>query len=173
MNTEIERQWIVTDHVSLSKYLEDNCSVLHDFTIVQSYVSIDSNNEVRIRMITGDGKNNKCVLTVKSIGGLVRKETEIDISIGDYSSIRQHIDQDSIIKHTRIYSIEVDGKEYKLEFNTVDNDKDTGYRYVEIEFSSKEESDMFSMPTEIDKYLREVTSDDSYKMRNYWLKTRG
>ena len=74
--------------------------------------------------------------------------------------------KEPIKKHKRCYVLP-DG--HILECSLVDEGKDTSFMYAEVEFRSVKEAEEFSPPEFLKK---EVTYDNSYKMNNYWQRTR-
>jgi len=141
---EIERKFLVDKlpEMNINKY--DN--------IKQYYLSLDP--EIRIR-----NKNDKTYLmTVKSSGGMIRKETEFEIT----ESIFKELIEVSIscVSKTRHYI-------GRLEFDIYFNIKDL--MTVEIEFDSEKEANEF-IP--LDWFGKEVTYDKRYKNKNLAIKRR-
>jgi len=121
--------------------------------ILQGYLTHDEHMEVRIRQY-GD----KHYLTVKEGGGLVRRETEIEISPQQFQALwpctkgRRLEKIRSLLKHGAL-QVEVDRYLGELEPLTV----------AEVEFTSVEESEDFEKP---DYLGQEVTEFEAYKNRS-------
>lgn len=105
-------------------------------------------------------------MTIKSLGEMVRHETELNISEDKYESLHEIFCKDLIVKIKRNYILD-DGK--ILECNLVDKGRASEFMYAEVEFSSEEEALAWTPP---DFLYKEVTFDNKYKMNNYWKRTR-
>ena len=144
---EIERKFLL-------KSLPDN---MHGETkIMQGYLAHDDQMEVRIRQ-----KGNLHFLTVKEGRGLMRRESEIEISPQQFHTLwpstngRRLEKVRSLLNHGR-YLVEVDRYQGDLEPLLV----------AEVEFSSVAESEQFDKP---DYFGEEVTEVDAYKNRSLAL----
>lgn len=165
---EIERKWLFDMKkvpVELSKT---------ETYYTQSYLSI--NPEVRIRskrvknLETSEISDITYKLCIKGEGTLVRHEIEKELSKSEYEELLEvgNIDKDNVVTKT-YYRIPVDEK-HELTVGTVDEGKDSQFSYGEIEFESEEEARSFKSP---EWFGQDVTEDKSYKMKNYWKRTRG
>lgn len=155
---EIERKWLL-----IGDYPKTN---LKTHAMVASFYISDS-PEVRLRSympIKGDLHNNSpYLMTIKGEGTLVREEIEFPISIETWHDCLRFIgNKDPIIKDYYIYSI----GDNEIEVSIVDGGV---FTYAEVEFSSEEEASKFVFPW---KNAVEVTDDISYKMKNYWKRSR-
>ena len=147
---EIERKWLVRELPKLTELKHER--------IVQGYlaISFEEGVEVRIRRM-GD----KCFETVKSQGGLMRDETEIEISQEQFLALWPSTEGRRLEK-TR-YTMKENGCQLELD---VYQGSLTGLIVAEIEFGSAEESQRFSPPS---WFGDEVTEDTHYKNNNLAL----
>lgn len=156
-NVEIERKFLI-------EYFPETLPLVKEFQVEQGYLSI--NPEVRIRK-----KWNKyatlCFITIKSDGDLVRKEVECPIPESKYEALKEMLGKPIITKDYRVYQL-MDHVE--LECSLVDKGLDTEFMYAEIEFPSIQQAKSFIMPP---WFIKDITNDSSYKMKNYWKSTRG
>jgi len=141
IKTEIERKFLV-------RYLPAH--MLDGTRILQGYLAYDEQMEVRIRQY-GD----TCFLTVKEGSGLKRRETEIEISPGQFhalwpSTAGRRLEKVRALVECGAFQVEVDRYLGELEPLLV----------AEVEFSSLAESETFTKP---DYLGREVTGEESYK----------
>lgn len=145
MAMEIERKFLIDTVPSF--VFDSNCT-----TIEQMYISIKP--EVRVRR-----ENDRFVLTRKGEGSLCRSEEEVFISEDDYNNYKdKSVTHPITKKRYRVpiqngYVAEVDIFEGYL----------SGLVTVEVEFSTKGESETFKQPCWFGK---EVTEDENYKNRN-------
>lgn len=156
---EIERKFLIN-------YIPD-LTPIKMAVIKQSYIHANG-VEVRIRkrynlnLETSGVDNVNYRMCFKSDGKLSRQEVELDITKEKYEELLQLVNGEPIKKIYQVFDI--DG--YKVECSMVDSD----WFYCEVEFISEEEANKF-LP--FDFMTEEVTNDDSYKMKNYWKRTRG
>jgi CYTH domain-containing protein len=128
-------------------------------TIEQGYLAQDpEGNEVRVRR-----KGSRCFITVKSRGGLVRQEVELELTEGQFRSLWPLASGRSLAK-TRY---RVPGFGVTLEVDVYSGALE-GLVTAEVEFATEEESRTFAPPSWLD---REVTEDRRY--RNESLATHG
>ncbi|MCM1214036.1 MAG: hypothetical protein NC548_05900 [Lachnospiraceae bacterium] len=176
MSMEIERKFLLKE---LPKELEESGKLLAHMIVDQSY--INNTPEVRIRRnkilfadphpgdrepiypISGDGYNY--LMAVKSSGTLTRTEVEFSIDREVYFDLQAMVGIKPIIKNYYRYWF----NDMVHEVSIVDDGLDTGFIYFEIEFASEEEARAYICP--FDGAI-DVTEDSSYKMKNYWKKTR-
>ncbi|NME83321.1 CYTH domain-containing protein [Clostridium sp. SM-530-WT-3G] len=168
---EIERKWLFNiDDVptELSKTITD---------YKQGYISIEP--EVRIRkrivknLVTMENSKETYALCIKGNGTLTRHEIQKDITEQEYKELQEvgNITEDMMIsKHYYAIPIVCDNnKIYRLTVGVVDADTPNEFCYGEIEFDTEEEAKAFNPP---DWFGEDVTEDYSYKMKNYWKRTR-
>ena len=164
---EIERQWLF----DIDKVPMHSCFGYKDME--QSYLSLEP--EVRLRKETSKLISELVLksdptywITIKGNGDLSREEINKEITKEEYEALKRigSITEDKVIRkiHWETYI----GK-YKLELNIVDKGTENEFCYGEIEFSSEEEALAFEP---LDYFGEEVTYDNSYKMKNYWKRTR-
>lgn len=166
---EIERKWLfnmdkVPDYMSLTRTAYS-----------QAYLVATDSIEVRIRkkQVNFIGSKAACpeswALTVKSGGDLTRVEVQKELSQAEFEelkSINNLTDKDFINKERLV--INVNG--YYLAVGLVDMGTKHEFCYGEIEFPTEKEANEFVVP---EWFGKEVTYDTSYKMKNYWNRTRG
>ena len=164
---EIERQWLF----DIDKMPERVCFCHKDME--QSYLNLEP--EVRLRKETSKLISELVLksdptywITIKGNGDLSREEINKEITKEEYEALKRigNITEDKVIRkiHWKTYI----GK-YKLELNIVDKGTENEFCYGEIEFGSEEEALAFEP---LDWFGKEVTYDNSYKMKNYWKRTR-
>ena len=164
---EIERQWLF----DIDKMPERFCFCHKDME--QSYLSLEP--EVRLRKETSKLISELVLksdptywITIKGNGDLSREEINKEITKEEYEALKRigNITEDKVIRkiHWNFY---ID--QYKLELNIVDKGTENEFCYGEIEFGSEEEALAFEP---LDWFGEEVTYDNSYKMKNYWKRTR-
>lgn len=155
--SEIERKFLI-DSFPADLPLKSACQVY------QAYLSFDP--EVRIRRAVRDGRDVARSLTVKSDGGLVRREVRLELSKAQFDALSELIGRPFITKDYRVYQLP-DGLE--LECSLVDQGMKSEFMYAEIEFPSVEAAEGF---TPLPWFRREVTEDPVYRMKHYWQSTR-
>lgn len=156
---EIERKFLLNELPNIEP-------IIH-IDIFQGYVS--TNPEIRIRsyeVLSGNDVGRKDYkLTIKGTGDLSREEIEEYISKDFFEKIAQFIGKPLIHKDYRKYEIE--GRIF--ECSIVDPGKPTEFCYGEVEFDTVDDANSYKLPL---KGVVDVTYDKSYKMKNYWIRTR-
>lgn len=138
---EIERKFLV---------LDDSIKLNYDYEqIVQNYIGF--NPVSRIRKVNG-----KYYFTEKSIGKMIRKENEREISEDDYLKLLDYKIGRTIRKNR--YKIPL-SDELFAELD-VYLDELSGLKTVEVEFSSILDAELFNIPQ---WFGLEVTNDERYK----------
>lgn len=135
--------------------------------IYQSYIhagDIESRIRKRIDHIGEDKSEERIThkLTFKNSGDLAREEVEVFIDEREYSDLLRLTRGKPI--HKKYTGFLMDG--IFVEHSIVDNK----WEYIEVEFESEEDANNFIPP---DWFGKEITNDKSYKMKNYWKRTRG
>lgn len=156
--TEIERKFLLDSFPT-------DLPLKEEFQVYQAYLSI--NPEVRIRRNEKDGKDTAYYLAIKSSGEMIRKEVEIPISKDYFYALVEMVSQPFITKDFRIYLLP---NGLLLECSHVDKGRDTEFMYAEVEFPSVLAAEAFEP---LPNFTADVTSDSSYKMKNFWKQTRG
>ena len=169
---EIERKWLF----DMSKVPTELSETITNYK--QAYISIEPEVRIRVKNIEGNPDNPRydvvaCesdthMLCIKGNGKLARFEIQKDLSKQEFEELAEigRITPEMFIdKH--YYTIPVD--KYILTVGMVDKGKSYQFAYGEIEFESEEEALNFEAP---EWFGLEVTNDDSYKMKNYWKRTR-
>ena len=104
-------------------------------------------------------------ITVKGDGTLAREEIETSIDEKFYNKILKFIGYKPISKDYYIYYY----NRYIIEVSDVDFG---AFMYAEVEFDSIGEANDFVWPwPEI--LISEETENPEFKMKNYWIKSRG
>ena len=149
---EIERKWIIPQEKF--PYITGNFST---YQIIQFY----NEKGERFRMTTDDNNEVCYQKTVKGEGGLVRPETNTDITIEDYQAAL--LDSPGCLPISKTRFVFQHGK-YKIELDKFN----TGELYAEIEFDTVEEATAF---TDVPNWFgEEVTGDDSHSNHSIWLR---
>lgn len=155
--TEIERKFLLESFPTDLPLKEEK-------VVYQAYLSIDP--EVRIRRNVVNGQDTAYYLAIKSSGDLVRQEVEIHITKEHFYALAEMVTQPFIIKDFRIYQL---SGGLELECSHVDKGLDTEFMYAEVEFPNVQAAEDFEpLPC----FKADVTKDSSYKMKNYWNRTR-
>lgn len=162
---EIERKWLIRE-------FPDNVpgfTLFEDCYIEQSYIYVSNDTELRIRKrfrLDNDVESGASYkLTVKGKGTISRVEINTSITEEQYNDALKLSRLRPITKHIRTYMTE-DGR--KLDTSVVDEGTENEFMYAEIEFDSEEEAKAYELSLD----AVDVTYDDSYKMKNYWKRTR-
>ena len=140
---EIERKWIL-------QRVPTEFRLVRNAQIEQFYVS--TSPEVRLRH--NPASNEPVRITIKGEGTLSREEIE--------TKVKEFVNKPLIKKDYSIFNC----GGYPLAVSVVD---DGAFIYAEIEFETEEQARNYQLP--IDDAV-EVTDNPSYKMKNYWLRTR-
>lgn len=176
MSIEIERKFLLP---KMPEGLEEKGILLAHMIVDQSYINIKP--EVRIRRnhvllanpypgdpdpiypVPGDGYSY--LMAVKSGGTLSRTEVEFEIQREVYFDLQAMIGINPIQKD--YYRYFLNGRVH--EFSRVDAGTPNEFVYFEVEFKSEEDAAQYECPF---ANATEVTEDGTYKMKNYWKKTR-
>lgn len=143
---------------------------------VEQFYLVSGNTEVRFRSQKNLTSNEiKYEMTLKSNGGLVRKEQNIKITKEDFEAAKEMLgNKMPITKDFYVWHFDETRPEL-FEFSIVDG----FWSYFEIEFAEEIKAKAFSLEKWIlpnihgIRWYLEVTDVDKYKMKNYWNKTRG
>ena len=154
---EIERKWIL-------KGFPEGLKEIKELWMRQTYLNV--NPEVRIRK-KYEAANNSVdyKLSIKGDGDLSRIEVEKYIDESEYDSLMSMTNKKPISKTCKVYDL---GYGLKLECSIVDEGTEDEFYYAEVEFKSEDLANSFILPFD----AVEVTNDKSYKMKNYWARTR-
>lgn len=98
---------------------------------------------------------------------MVRHEVEFHITKEHFYALAEMVTRPFIIKDFRIYELP---DWLELECSYVDEGWDSEFMYAEVEFPSVEAAKNFTL---LPNFTKDVTDDSSYKMKNYWKRTRG
>jgi len=145
MTLEVERKFLLDE-------LQDWLSECESEGIRQGYVALDGDTEVRVRRY-----GPRCSLTVKSGGGLVRVEVEVDIDGERFEALWPLTAGRRVSK--RRHRVPSDRSSLDVD---VYEDELVGLAVAEVEFGSVQESEEFTAPSWLGD---EVTADDRYKNR--------
>lgn len=150
MPEEIERKFLVYNPPSdYNKYPHKE--------IIQGYIVITDETEVRIRK-----KGESYFQTVKTGGGLIRKETEIEITRDQFHKLWELTENRHIEK--KRYEINYEGVLIELDFY---GGKLENLIVAEVEFESAIKSGEFYPP---EWFGREITEDEEFKNKHLALK---
>lgn len=153
---EIERKFLI-DRFPDALPLESECEMR------QIYLSVMPTVRARSKK-TGDKETYK--ITVKGSGELCREEIETSVTKEQFEGLCRIAGKEPIHKLKRNYILP-DG--LLLECSLVDEGTETEFMYAEVEFETVEAAEAFTVPDYLGK---EVTYDNSWKMNNYWKRTR-
>jgi len=152
---EIERKFLINSFPDLEP--------IEECVMYQGYVSVMPTVRIRSKKV---GKKTNYKITFKSSGELCREEIEIQIKKSEFEQLAKLIGKPLIRKDKKCYALE---NGLVLECSLVDKGQKTEFMYAEVEFPSVEAANAFIPP----EYLgKEVTHDNSWKMNNYWKRTR-
>ena len=163
-NREIERKWLFN--------LEDVPRELSP-TIThyrQAYISVEPEVRIRSKIVETNEEQAEetYMLCIKSAGALTRVEVQKELTYSEFKDLMfvgNLQESDFIQKH--YYTIPVGG--YELTVGIVDKGTPDEFCYGEIEFPNEEAANAFIPPS---WFGEDVTNDPSYKMKNYWSRTR-
>jgi adenylate cyclase len=140
---EVERKWLVPTPPDLPAHQGKN--------VIQGYIAVaEDGTEVRLRQI-----GEQFFQTVKSEGGLVRGEIEVELSKQQFD-VLWPATAGRRLEKTR-YSVPWAGKTVEVD---VYHGSLVGLVVAEVEFTSVSESAQFTPPPWVES---EVTEDDTYK----------
>ena len=155
---EIERKFLMNG-------FPQGLELLSEVSIEQGYVSFQP--EVRVRKaVEKDSEREEYYLTIKGNGDLTRREIETEISREFYQETVDFLEKAVVRKEYKKYRL----GQWELEVSLVDAGTEWEFYYGEIEFPNEEEANAFVLP---DFFGREITYDTTYKMKNFWKRTRG
>ena len=150
MSSEIERKFLIDNPpADYGKYPSKD--------IIQGYIVITGDIEVRIRK-----KGTDYFQTVKIGEGLIRKETEIEITQEQFELLWPLTENWRIEK--KRYEINYEDYLIELDFYRA---KLANLVVAEVEFQSEEQSASFIPPG---WFGREITDDEGFKNKNLALK---
>ena len=150
MSQEIERKFLIVNPPQ--DY--DKCP---SKDIIQGYIIITDDTEVRLRK-TGEA----FFITVKTGEGLIRNETEIEITPEQFEKLWPLTESWRIEKKR----YEINHEEYTIELDFYSGNL-ADLVVAEVEFRSEEESSSFIPPG---WFGREITEDEGFKNKNLALK---
>jgi adenylate cyclase len=149
---EIERKWLVQDLPDLSRH--------EGKAVIQGYLAVAADGtEVRLRRTDGT-----CVETVKSGGGLVRDEIEVELSRDQFEALWPATAGRRLAKTRHTLGWEGQNVEIDVYHGSLD-----GLIVAEVEFPSAGASARFKPPS---WFGREATEDERYKNVNLALHGR-
>jgi adenylate cyclase len=147
---EIERKWLIQGELPDLREIKGK-------EVIQGYIAVTSDGtEVRVRQ-----KGDKYFQTIKSDGGLVRGEIEVELSKDQFDTLWQATEGRRLEK-TR-YELDYHGAKIELD---VYKGALLGLVVVEVEFASVRDSETFIRPLWFGK---EVTDNKGFKNKNLAL----
>ncbi len=147
---EIERKWLIKKEDIPYNLKDSNVKV---FDIKQTYLCFDP--EMRVRDYNNGESYEYTIKTNMTKDGLIRDEVNIDINKEQYDNLI--IKQEGNTIHKTRYQF-YDNKQL-IAIDIFHDDLD-GLAYMEIEFSTKKESDNYKDPKWV---IKDVTDDINYK----------
>lgn len=134
-------------------------TILSERRIEQTYLAIDSNEEIRVRKITDlSTKQTSFTHTFKRGNGLVREEIEYEISETIYGQIMQAFDYIPLTKN-RITAQFDNGL---IEIDIYDQIQLT---VLELEFSSLQEAESYKSPA---WFGADISGEKKYSNKKVW-----
>lgn len=163
-NREIERKWLF----NLEDVPRELSPTLTHYR--QAYLSSEPEVRIRSKIVEQCGElgEETYMLCLKSVGALTRIEVQKPLSYAEFKDLMilgGLQESDFVQKH--YYTIPIG--DYQLTVGIVDEGTPSEFCYGEIEFPSEEAANAFIPPSWFGK---DVTNDPSYKMKNYWFRTR-
>lgn len=152
MTKEIELKFLVDE-------IPSHIVTLSPTEIHQTYLAV-GNEEVRVRKKIR-GNTISYTMTVKKGSGLVREETEIDITASTYNQLLAGSNKTPLIKVR--HQIVMNGKVFELD--VYENTHIERLKTIEVEFTSEEEAHAFQKP---DWFRTDVTSLIEFKNQCLW-----
>lgn len=149
MSLEIERKWLVKELPS-AKCISAN-------RIIQGYVISNEKESVRVRCIVNEYDADyeaTYKMTIKTGSGLVRNETEFNITCDQYDELWKLTKGKRIQKTRYVYDI---GNGFKAELDIFD--MYDFFALVEVEFPDEETANNFQA---LEWFGEEVTHDPKY-----------
>jgi hypothetical protein len=165
---EIERKWLLSSK-------PESIEAAARYVVDTTYLS-HGDVELRIRQaLHDDSVGDKTTwgiimpehtMTIKGPGDLSREEVEFILDFDQYNILRTLSRAEPI--HSDIHLYDLHG--HRIDVCEVDRE----FLYAEVEFESEWEAKDYRLPLELEQVLiKEVTYDPSYKMKNYWARSRG
>lgn len=153
---EIERKFLVDkEKISMIPLNEKTMKKLE-----QVYLSI-APNEIRVRKTENPSGEQKCFMTIKSNGALIRQEVEFEISNEVYLTLSEsNLHQGAVVKKLR-YEVPI-GTNLIAEVDFYESNL-KGLVIIEVEFQSLEQAEEFEKP---EWFGEEVTYMSDYKNKN-------
>ncbi len=147
---EIERKWLIDkDKIPYDLNGKD----VYKYDIQQTYINFDP--EMRVRNYNNGQSYEFTIKTNMTIDGKIRDEFNYDIDKERYEHLLTKKEGNTI--HKTRYQLYDNGE--ILSFDIFHDDLD-GLAYLEIEFKTELESNMFKEP---DWVIKDVTADKRYK----------
>lgn len=159
MSLEIERKFLLPE-ISESLVEEGNLQFRSEHRIEQTYIALDTDQEIRVRRII-DLETNEMTFThtFKKGNGLAREEIEYSISEVIYDQIVQAFDAIPLTKN-RITAV---WEDRVVEIDCYDQ---IDLIVVEVEFNSLEEANAFVAP---DWFGKDISSEKQYSNKKVWI----
>ena len=134
-------------------------------------IYISTSPEVRLRSFEVlEGKDIGHIdykLTIKGEGSLSREEIETYVDESFFNSVKSFINKPVIRNYLYLY--EYESNILQCAVIDIDRNKDFSLITGEVEFNSEASANSYTWPFD---YIKDVTMNPSYKMKNYWLQTR-
>lgn len=160
---EIERKFLIRSSYEITK------TPIEELEIMQNYLAVNKEEEVRIRSMIDINEDNKYShhLDIKAGEGLIRDEFKKLISKETFYSLMKNIKAKPIIKNRYLYEY----KDYIIEIDVYLNKELKDLRIIEVEFKSLEDANSFILPKWLfNLSVVEVTYNKDYKNANLWKK---
>lgn len=160
---EIERKYLLKDNFDV-KVLEGEIISYEKIDIIQAYIKIEGDNELRVRKY-----GNGYFRTEKSGTGKARRENEEAITEDEFKKEIKEIAGIPIEKDR----YKINDPKYREIVIDIYKGKFVPLKIAEVEFITNEDSLKFKPPKWLSKYIeKEVTEDKRYKNKNLFLNGR-
>lgn len=165
---EIERKFIMQgfpeEILSKDEFASSGLKLIREAEIAQGYLSVKPEVRLHGARDTRSGEENFRI-TLKGEGDLSRTELITDVTREFFEEARKLLPGEMIEKLYHEYQL----GDWSLEVCHVDAGLESEFYYGEIEFASEEDSKNFVAP---EWFGEEVTYNETYKMKNFWKRTR-
>lgn len=154
---ELERKWLVREAPAEVRAAQGE-------PIEQGYLAAEEGGgEVRLRRRAG-----RCFITVKSTGGLVRRELETELSAEQFEALWPATEGRRVEKTRRVVELSEHPGDLRLELDEYAGQL-AGLWVVEVEFPDEESARVFRAPA---WFGEEVTDRDEYRNRSLAINGR-
>ena len=149
---EVERKWLINKE---NIPYDLNAEGVYKYEIKQTYLCFDP--EMRVRNYNNGESFEFTVKDHMTQDGLVRDETNIEITKEQYENLLKKKEENTITINKTRYQLYDDNQIVAIDIFHGELD---GLAYMEIEFKNEEESNNYKEPAWV---IKDVTADKAYK----------